>query len=81
MFSRGIDPEAVKQIVLRGEEIASYADDLPFPSCLVLGLIGSEPVHVVVARDPVSYLCIVVTVYRPDPKQWSEDFRTRRNRL
>jgi len=80
MFSRGIGPDAVERVVAEGEEIAAYPEDVPYPSYLVLGFIGGEPVHVVVARHPATGRCIIVTVYWPNPKQWSEDFRTRRNR-
>lgn len=58
--------------------IASYPDDRPFPSALILGYEQNEPIHLVVARDPASGICFVITVYRPDPALWDEDFRTRR---
>jgi hypothetical protein len=58
--------------------IASYSDDAPYPSALVLGFDHGRPVHVVVARDGGTELCHIVTVYRPDPELWSDDFKTRR---
>ena len=78
IFARGIRPEAVERIVNEGEAIASYPDDTLFPSVVVLGFDGGRPVHVVVARDSTTRLCHVVTVYRPDPEVWSDDFKTRR---
>jgi hypothetical protein len=78
LFERAIPPDAVLRIVEEGEAIASYPEDLPFPSVLILGFEGGRPLHVVVARDPQSGVCFVVTVYSPDPDLWSDDFRTRR---
>ncbi|GIW92846.1 MAG: hypothetical protein KatS3mg110_0887 [Pirellulaceae bacterium] len=46
--------------------------------CRILGFEGGKPLDVVVAQDPENRICIVVTVYKPDPKLWSDDFRTRR---
>jgi len=61
-----------------GGIIASYPDDTPFPSMVVLGFDEGRPVHVVVARDGGTALCHIVTVYRPDPDVWGDDFKTRR---
>ena len=79
MFQRGIDPDAVAQIVSSGEVIADYPDDRPFPSTLILGFHGGQPVHAVVARDPGSGECHVVTIYRPDPVMWNEAYKKRRS--
>jgi hypothetical protein len=78
VFERAIPPDAVLRIIEEGEVIASYPDDLPFPSVLILGFEGGTPLHAVVARDPESGICFVVTVYQPNRDLWSEDFRTRR---
>ncbi|MDZ7840482.1 MAG: DUF4258 domain-containing protein [Gammaproteobacteria bacterium] len=78
MFERGLNQNAILETIEQGEEIAHYPDDHPYPSCLMLGYVGDEPVHVVVAREPKSRACFVVTAYRPDSKMWSDDFRTRR---
>jgi len=78
MFERAVSPALVLSIISKGEVIASYPDDVPFPSVLLLGFDGQRPLHLVVARDQKSGLCFVVTVYLPDPDVWSEDFRTRR---
>ena len=48
------------------------------PSTLLLGFVGSTPVHVVVAKDDQNR-CVVVTVYVPDPKRWHSDWKTRRD--
>ncbi|MER3422593.1 MAG: hypothetical protein C4293_04520 [Nitrospiraceae bacterium] len=58
--------------------VASYPDDVPFPSVLILGFELGQPLHLVVARDPKTGVCFVITVYRPDPDLWSDDFKTRK---
>lgn len=78
MFERAVSPALVLRIISEGEVIASYPDDLPFPSVLLLGFDAQRPLHLVFARDPKSGLCFVVTVYLPDPDAWSADFKTRR---
>ena len=80
LFERAIPPDSVLRIMREGEVIASYPDDVPFPSALILGHEAGEPVHVVVARDEETRLCHIITVYRPDPAIWSDDFKTRRQR-
>jgi len=79
MFQRGIDPDAVAQLLSSGEVIADYPDDQPFPSTLILGFHGGQPVHAVVARDPGSGECHLVTIYRPDPVMWDEAYKKRRS--
>ncbi len=78
MFSREITPDAVARIIDQGEVIASYPDDKPFPSSLLLGYDEKGPVHLVVAGTTETDTQIVVTVYRPDPILWERDFKTRR---
>jgi len=78
LFERAVHPDAVLGIIHEGEVVASYPDDLPYPSVLILGFEGGKAPHVVVAQDPENRICIVVTVYKPDPKLWNDDFKTRR---
>lgn len=78
MFERALGRDAILEVVARGETLAEYLDDQPYPSYLVLGFIAGEPIHVVVARDPQTRGCFVVTAYSPDPVVWSDDFRKRR---
>ena len=78
MFQRGIPPDAILECIRFGEVIASYPEDAPYPSTLLLGFAGGLPVHVLVARESGTGRCHVVTVYRPDPELWSSDFKTRR---
>ena len=51
----------------------------PLPDCLVLGWLPTgEPIHMVVAVDVDRDRVFIVTVYRPNLKEWENDWRTRR---
>lgn len=75
---RGISPDAVYDIIENGEIIASYQDDNPYPSALMLGSKLGKPIHVVVADNEQIGERYIVTVYHPDPAVWNQDFKTRR---
>ncbi|MEO8086228.1 MAG: DUF4258 domain-containing protein [Bacteroidota bacterium] len=77
MFEQSISVEQAKKIVRDGKKIHSYPDDKPYPSYLYLGFEGDRPIHVVAAYNQEENLCIVVTVYEPDPSLWSKDFTTK----
>lgn len=78
MFQRRVSVADVKRVLETGETIESYPDDTPHPSRLMLGWIGSRPLHVVVADNPQGQESIVITVYEPDPSEWEPGFRRRR---
>ena len=69
----------MRSVIEAGEIIASYPDDAPYPSYLLLGFSDADPLHVVVGVDANCECCYVVTVYVPDSARWSKDFRTRRS--
>jgi TusA-related sulfurtransferase len=78
MAQRGVSEEDVMRVILTGETIQIYADDIPFPSELVLGWCEERPLHIVVATDTTQRRKIVITVYEPHPGQWEADFRRRK---
>lgn len=78
MFARAITSEDVKAVLAEGEVIASYPDDRPYPSELLLGSPAGRPLHVVLAYNEATRTGYVVTAYAPDPRLWTEDFKTRR---
>lgn len=78
MFLRRISETDVKAVVSEGEVIKEYADDKPFPSMLLLGLVNNRPIHVVVACDEDNETGYVITTYEPDPGIWAEDFKRRK---
>ena len=43
----------------------------------MLGWYEERPLHVVAADDETSEETVVITLYRPAPEKWSDDFRTR----
>jgi hypothetical protein len=52
----------------------------PLPDCLVLAwLRASDPLHAVIAVDAPNDRVFVVTVYRPDPARWFDDWTSRRS--
>ena len=52
MALRDISEAEVRAVLTTGEAIEEYPDDTPFPSRLVLGWVGSRPLHVVAADNP-----------------------------
>jgi len=78
MFERGVGAAAIRGVVRFGEVVDDYPDDTPFPSCLLLGEGAGEPLHVVVARNPVDSRCYIITVYWPDPDLWEPGFKVRK---
>ena len=66
-LERGITIVAMEYALLNGEIIEHYADDKPYPSCLVLGWLGSgDPLHIVCARGEAEPQLRVITLYEPD---------------
>ena len=47
MFQRALPPVLVRGIIQSGEVIASYPDDLPYPSVPMLGFERDQAIHVV----------------------------------
>ena len=78
MFQRSIPPEAIQTLLNHGEIIATYADDQPYPSALILGWHANKPIPAVIARDAHTETCQVITVYQPDPLLWDTAFKLRK---
>lgn len=74
---RRISAQEVREAVAAGQVIEDYPDDKYGPSCLLLGHTqGARPLHVQCSH-PARPLVKVITVYQPDPAQWS-DLRERK---
>lgn len=72
MVERDIELSEVRRAIMEGEIIEEYPEDYPYPSCLILG----RGLHIVAGQgDGVLWL---ITVYRPDLRQWESDLKTRR---
>ncbi|MEO5673794.1 MAG: DUF4258 domain-containing protein [Chitinophagales bacterium] len=78
MFARSVTLEEVKEAITNGEIIKSYPEDIPYPSFLLLKIVDEKVLHVVVAKNPGDDSCILITVYEPDEKIWSDDFKSKR---
>lgn len=76
---RGIKVDDVTHCINTGEIIKQYEDDKPLPSCLILGkTTDNKCMHIVISRsEDFIYL---ITAYYPDPTQWNEDLKTRKER-
>src|SRR5690242_11813849 len=71
--------DTVLEAIHRGDLIEDYPDDPRGPSCLVCAaLTDGNWVHTVWGWDEVGGVAIMITAYRPDPKRWEDDFKTRR---
>ncbi len=78
MAERKIGEEDIRHVLETGETIATYLDDKPYPSKLVLGWRDERPLHVVVAENHVDGESIVITVYQPGLQEWDAGFRRRK---
>jgi hypothetical protein len=78
VFERRFSRDDVWAVIARGETIAEYGDDRPYPSRLLLGTLETRSLHVVLATNEAAGLCIVVTLYEPALEHWNSDFRTRK---
>ena len=72
---RGINIEDIQFVFRTGEIIEQYPDDIPFPSCLILGYSGERALHVVASID--DDLLYIITAYAPSPEKWEADWKTR----
>lgn len=64
----------------KAEVIENYPEDVRGRSCLIMGFTkGEKPLHIVCGLGQ-DYL-IIITVYRPDQKQWINWRHRRREKL
>jgi len=78
MLERGMLRTEIIEVIDTGEVIEDYADDFPYPSCLMYKMVNFRPVHVVVAINEIDMERYVVTTYIPDLTKFEPDFKTRR---
>ncbi len=71
-----ITAQEVRRVVLQGEMIEDYPEDVRGHSCLMSGTGANRKVHVV--SSPKSGYLAVITAYLPEPREWDRDFRVRR---
>jgi hypothetical protein len=78
LAERGIQQQAVREVLLSGERIRDYMEDRPFPSALFLGYTGGKPLHVVASCDEINRQAFVITAYEPSLDVFESDYRTRK---
>ena len=74
---RMIKTKDVREVLMNGEIIEDYPEDVRGHSCLILGFDRSGRAIHVVCSPKEEYLAIITT-YLPDPNQWHDDFRKRK---
>ena len=78
LVQRNLKFADVVSCINTGEIIEQYENDLPFPSCLILGkAMDGNPMHVCVSHNNKGVM-FLLTAYRPNNIVWKEDFKTRR---
>ena len=70
-----ISRSEVEAVVVRGDVIEDYLEDVRGHSCLMMAAPEGRAVHVVCS--PKADYLVVITVYLPDPAHWSSDSRER----
>jgi Domain of unknown function (DUF4258) len=78
LAERGIQQQAVREVLLQGERIRDYTEDRPFPSAIFLGYVGNHPLHVVASCDEINRQAFVITAYEPSLDVFESDYRTRK---
>ena len=78
MKDRAITRAMILEPVANYEIIEAYPDDKYLPSYLVHAQNSGEAIHVLFAPDTENDNVRVVTAYRPSPKEWNPDMKTRK---
>jgi hypothetical protein len=76
---RFISRQAILQSTDRYEIIEAYPQDKYLPSYLVYTEYQGDIFHILFAVDVEEDNIRIITAYRPNPKEWEEDFKTRRH--
>lgn len=66
----------IRSVIVAGEMIENYPDDVRGHSCLILGFVNERPLHVVCSPKE-DYLAIV-TAYVPRDNEWKNGYRKRK---
>jgi len=78
LAKRHIPRAAILESTMSFEVVESYPDDKYMPSYLVYAELNSEIFHVLFATDVQGNNVRIVTAYRPNPEEWSNDLKKRR---
>ena len=76
---RQIKMQDVEEALSNARIIASYPEDIPLKSYLLLGFTQNKrPLHIVAAIDEDAQLVWIITAYEPDKTQWNDSLTERR---
>lgn len=76
---RQIKMREVEEAILNSKIIASYPEDIPFKSYLLLGTTPNKrPLHIVAAIDEEAQHILIITAYEPDRTQWNDSLTERK---
>ena len=78
MFERRVSEDDVRQVLLFGEMIEDYSDEMPNPGGLMSGRRGKRPLHVVMSENTQDNELIVITAYEPARSQWKSGSKDRK---
>jgi hypothetical protein len=76
---RFINRQAILQSHKHFKIIEEYSKDKYLPSYLVYSEYQGDIFHILFALDLEGANVRIVTAYRPNPEEWEEGFRKRRN--
>lgn len=75
---RFISRDSILAAVDSYELVEAYPNDKYLPSYLILGRRRTGSFHVLFGVDVLGNSVRIVTSYRPDPREWHPDLKTRR---
>jgi len=75
---RGISLDHVMETLRQWDVLENEHDRKPFPTALIMGWNGQQPIHVVVAVDEDKEWVYIITVYEPDLDHFEPGFRLRK---
>ncbi|MCY4515513.1 MAG: DUF4258 domain-containing protein [Candidatus Tectomicrobia bacterium] len=69
-----LDITDIETAILNGEMLEDYPDDPRGESCLLLGYVGENPLHIVAGWSRMKFsdqkALRIITVYVPQPPKW-----------
>ncbi len=75
---RNISQDVIIEVILSGEVIENYPEEMSFSSCLIFKMKEAIPYHVVISFDSQDKKAYIITAYNPSLDKFEPDFRTRR---
>jgi len=77
MHQRRITVDEIRYVVENGTVIEDYPEDTPWPSKLRFAECNHRPLHIVSAWDEDEEQEVIITVYEPDPCEWTDNYMRR----